>query len=171
MHHRLSFLRCVSLGLALLGLALLPGCTSYAPPDALAGMSLAEVVARMGQPDMQRQVESGSRLEFAHGPFGKQTWFVYFDAAGRASRAEQVLTEQNFNRIGVGMAQDEVLRLLGRPGEVRLLGRARGRVWSYRYDNNFCNWFQVELSLEQQVRSAGYGQPPECEGRNERSDG
>lgn len=166
MRHRLS-----PWSWLLLWFTLLPACSSYAPPDALIGMSRDEVVARMGPPDMERRVDTGSRLEFARGPFGKQTWFVYFDAAGRASRAEQVLTEQNFNRIDVGMAQDDVRRLLGRPGEVRVLGRGRGVVWSYRYDNYFCNWFQVELSLQQQVRSAGYGQPPECERGDVRSDG
>ena len=154
-----------------LSLALLPACASYAPPAVLPGMSRDEVLARMGQPDMERRLDAGSRLEFPRGPFGKQTWFVYFDTAGRASRAEQVLTEQNFSRIDVGMAQDDVRQLLGRPGEVQLLGRERGVVWSYRYDNYFCNWFQVELSLQQQVRSAGYGQPPECDRRDVRSDG
>lgn len=166
MRHRLSLWSCL-----LICLLLLPACTSYAPPNALAGMSQEEVVARMGPPDRQRSIGAGTRLEFPRGPFGKQTWFVYFDAAGRASRAEQVLTEHYFGRVDVGMAQDAVRELLGRPGEVKVLGRARGVVWSYRYDNAFCNWFQVELSQQQQVRSAGYGQPPECEGRNDRSDG
>lgn len=147
----------------LLGLALLPACSSYAPPDALAGMSRDELVARMGPPDLERRLDAGSRLEFPRGPRGTQTWFVYFDAAGRATRAEQVLTEQNFNRVDVGMAQDDVRQLLGRPGEVQKLARSRGVVWSYRYDNFLCQWFQVELSQEQRVRSAGYDQPPECD--------
>jgi hypothetical protein len=131
-------------------------------------MSRDALVARMGQPDLERRMDTGSRLEFPRGPFGTQTWFVYFDAAGQATRAEQVLTEKNFSRIGPGMAQDEVRQLLGRPSEVQGLGRARGVVWSYRYDNYFCNWFQVELTLQQQVRSTGYGQTPECEGRGDR---
>lgn len=147
----------------LLGLTLLPACSSYAPPDALAGMSRDELVARMGQPDLERRLDAGSRLEFPRGPRGTQTWFVYFDAAGRATRAEQVLTEQNFNRVDVGMAQDDVRQLLGRPSEVQKLARSRGVVWSYRYDNFLCQWFQVELSQEQRVRSAGYDQPPECD--------
>jgi hypothetical protein len=150
----------------LLCLPLLSACSSYAPPDTLVGMSRDELVARMGPPDMERQVDTGSRLEFPRGPYGQHTWFVYFDTAGRAIRAEQVLTEQNFTRINAGMAQDEVRQLLGRPSEVQGLGRARGVVWSYRYENNYCQWFQVELSLQQQVRSAGYGQPPECERRD-----
>ena len=164
MKHRFS----VGSGLVLL---LLTACSSYAPPAAVIGMSRDALVARMGQPDRERQVDAGSRLEFTHGPFGKQTWFVYFDTAGRASRAEQVLTEQNFNRVGVGMAQEDVLTLLGRPSEVQVLGRARGVVWSYRYDNFFCNWFQIELSDQQQVRSASYGQLPECERRDDGSNG
>ena len=69
------------------------------------------------------------------------------------------------------MGQDEVRALLGRPGEMRTPGRGRSVVWSYRYDNSFCKWFQVELSQQLQVRSTGYGQPPECEGRSERADG
>jgi hypothetical protein len=140
----------------------LPGCAGYAPPGALIGMDRSAVITQMGPADRERPIDGSNRLEFPRGPYGKHTWFVYFDAAGRASRAEQVLTEQNFTRINAGMAQDEVLALLGRPGEVQLLGRSRGAVWSYRYENNDCRWFQIELSLERQVRSAGYGEPPEC---------
>lgn len=146
--------------------SLLAACSSYAPPDSLAGMSREDVVARMGPPAMERKLATGTCLEFPRGPRGTQTWFVYFDAAGRASRAEQVLTEQNFSRIAVGMAQGDVHLLLGQPSEVQALGRARGEVWSYRYDNYQCNWFQIELTQEQQVRSTGYGPPPECERRD-----
>jgi hypothetical protein len=154
----------------LIAVALLAACSGYGPPDAVLGMSRDELVVRMGQPDMERHLNDGNRLEFPRGPYGKHTWFVYLDASGRAIRTEQVLTEQNFNRINAGMTQDNVRQLLGRPGEVQVLGRARGVVWNYRYENNSCNWFQVELSLQQQVRSAGYGEPPECRGHNDRSD-
>jgi hypothetical protein len=87
---------------------------------------------------------------------GVHTWFVYLDASGRAIRSEQVLTEQNFNQISPVMSQEEVRQRLGRPGEVQGLARSRGVVWSYRYENPFCQWFQVELSQERQVRSTGY---------------
>ncbi len=148
---------------------LLSACSGYAPPAALSGMARAAVITQMGQPDQDRLIEGGSRLEFPRGPYGRHTWFVYFDAAGRASRAEQVLTEQNFMRIDAGMAQNDVRMLLGRPSEVSLLGRARGMVWNYRYETHDCKWFQVELSLEKEVRSAGYGEPPECAGPNDRA--
>lgn len=152
---RLSLWHCI-------GAFLLSGCAGYGPPAQLAGMTGEEVVARMGPPETRRQIEGGTRLEFPRGPYGPQTWFVYLDAAGRAVRSEQVLTEANFGRILPGMDQSEVRERLGRPGEVEGLARDRGTVWSYRYDNPFCRWFQVEITREQKVRSAGYGEPPEC---------
>lgn len=151
-------------GWLLLGL-LLSSCSSYAPPDGFAGMSREQLIERMGPPEMERRVPAGSRLEFPRGPFGTQTWFIDLDAAGRASRADQVLTEANFLRIEPGMLQDDVRRLLGRPSAVQQLGRERGVVWSYRYDNYMCQWFQIEITLQQRVRSAGYAVAPECEDR------
>lgn len=157
----------LSLYSGLLLALLLSACSSYAPPDPLVGLSREALVASMGPPDLQRQVADGSRLEFPRGPYGKETWFVYFDAEGQAIRADQVLTEPSFNRIQPGMAQEDVRQLLGRPGDVRGLGRDRGMVWSYRYHNYQCQWFQVELSQQQQVRFSGYAESPECQGRGE----
>lgn len=153
--------------LSLIGLSMLTACGSYAPPANLTGVDRAVLLARMGQPDRVRQTATGSRLEFPRGPMGHHTWFVYLDAAGHATRTEQVLTEPNFNQITPGMAQDEVRQRLGRPSETQTLGRSRGVVWSYRYENHFCQWFQVEISQEQVVRSTGYGEPPECAKRDD----
>lgn len=145
---------------------LLTGCAGYAPPAQLAGLTGAQIEARMGPPETRRQIEGGTRLEFPRGPYGPQTWFVYLDAAGRAVRSEQVLNETNFGQIVPGMDQSQVREKLGRPGEVEGLARDRGVVWSYRYDNPFCRWFQVEITQDQKVRSAGYGEPPECQRRD-----
>jgi hypothetical protein len=147
--------------------AVLSACAGYAPPTGLSGLSRDEIVARMGPPEVQRQVAGGSRLEFPRGPYGVHTWFVYLDPNGRATRSEQVLTESNFLRINPGMGQEEARQVLGRPGEVEALGRNRGQVWSYRYENPFCRWFQVEIAQDQTVRSAGYGEPPECAKRDD----
>ena len=151
-----------------LGLCALTACSSIAPPTDLTVATREQLVARMGAPDTQQPLADGQvRLEFPTGPYGKQTWFVTLDAAGKVLRSEQVLTERHFNQINPGMAQQDVRNALGRPGEVQLLGRGRGVVWSYRYENPFCQWFQVELAADQKVRSAGYGQPPECDRPNE----
>ncbi|MDI1246685.1 MAG: outer membrane protein assembly factor BamE [Rhodoferax sp.] len=153
--------------LSWLGLLLLTACSSYAPPANLTAVDRETLLARMGPPDTERQTATGSRLEFPRGPMGHHTWFVYLDTAGRATRTEQVLTEPNFNEIMPGMTQDEVRQRLGRPSETQGLARSRGVVWSYRYENPFCQWFQVEMSQEQTVRSVGYGEPPECQKRDD----
>lgn len=153
---------------SLVGVLFLSACSGYGPPQNLAGVTREQIVASMGPPDVQRQVEGGTRLEFPRGPYGRHTWFVYLDATGRAIRSEQVLTEANFTQINPGMTRDAVLLRLGRPGEVEGLGRSRGSIWSYRFEGPFCRWFQIEMSLEQTVRSAGYGEPPECQRRDPR---
>jgi len=145
----------------------LTACSSYAPPASLAGVTEGQLVARMGQPEVRRPIDGGTRLEFPGGTYGRQTWFVDLDARGQAIRSEQVLTEKSFNLISPGMGQDEVRRRLGRPGEMRGLARGRGVVWSYRYESPFCKWFQVEIAADGSVRSAGYGEPPECDRPNE----
>lgn len=145
-----------------MGLLFLTACSGYGPPAQVVGMTEAQLVAQMGQPDAVRQTASGTRLEFPRGPMGHHTWFAEVDAQGKVVKVEQVLTERNFNQLTPGMTQDEVRRRLGRPGEVQRLGRSRGVVWNYRYENPFCRWFQVEISEAQQVRSTGYGEPPEC---------
>lgn len=148
---------------SLMCLSLLTACSGYAPPANLSGLTQDQLVAQMGQPDKVRQTASGTRLEFPRGPMGHHTWFVDVAPDGKVLKSEQVLTEDNFNRITPGLSQDEVRQILGRASHIQGLGRSRGEVWSYRYENQFCQWFQVELSQEQQVRSTGYGQPPECE--------
>ncbi len=146
---------------------MLTACSSYAPPANLSHISRDALVAHMGQPEIERQTATGSRLEFPRGPMGHHTWFVDLDATDHATRAEQVLTEPNFNQISPGMTQDEVRQRLGRPSETQGLGRSRGVVWSYRYENHFCQWFQVEIAQDQKVRSTGYGEPPECARRDD----
>lgn len=147
---------------SLMGLSLLTACTGYAPPANMSDMTQAELASYMGQPDTVRQTATGVRLEFPRGPMGHHTWFVDIDIGGKIVRTEQVLIESNFSQVTPGMPQKEVRELLGRPSETQGLGRSRGVIWNYRYENYFCQWFQVEFSQEQQVRSTGYGQPPEC---------
>lgn len=145
-----------------IGACLLTACSGYGPTADMAGLDRDQVVARMGPPETTRRIDGGTRLEYPRGPYGLHTWFVDLDASGRVVWSEQVLTEARFTQINPGMSADEVRATLGRPGEVQGLGRERGMVWSYRFVNPFCRWFQVEISLENVVRSAGYGEPPEC---------
>jgi hypothetical protein len=106
--------------------------------------------------------DGSTRLEFATGPYGRMTWMVDLDAAGRVARAEQVLSEASFMNILPGQTRDEVLRHIGRPGN-RVGMRGDGQIWSWRYPTNDCLWYQVEFNAQGIVNSAGYGPDPACD--------
>ena len=62
---------------------------------------------------------------------------------------------------------DEVVRTIGRPSE-RAGAMRFGQIWSWRYANNDCLWWQAQLNAQGIVTSAGYAQIPGCDGPNER---
>jgi hypothetical protein len=124
----------------------------------------------MGEPTNEYPQPDGSRrLEFARGPYGKHTYMIDVDPQGRVVRWEQVLTEKNFEAVPVGISQSELLYRLGRPSHVMHIPRRGERVWSYRYDAVFCQWFQVSLDQAGRVSSTGYGIDPLCD-VNDRDD-
>lgn len=153
---------------ALAGLAagvLLGGC---APPVVNTGEPRDAVLVRWGTPTARYAMSGGAeRLEYASGPFGRTTWMIDLDAAGRVTASAQVLNEANFadsQGRAPGMSRAQLLRALGTPGEVKGAGLRGGELWSWRYPTNDCLWFQVELdTAADQVRSAGYGIDPRCD--------
>lgn len=152
-------------GLAMIGVAaVLAGCaTSYSPSEAMVGLTREEVIARLGPPDpLPADMGSATRLDFPRGPFGKHTYSAAFDPAGRATGFRQLLREENFGKIKPGMSTADVIDLIGVSREKFGLARNRGYVWNYRYISPFCQWFQIEFTQENEVRSTGYGIPPEC---------
>lgn len=137
----------------------LGGCATYTPPPTLLGKTVTEVEAVMGPPTQR----AADRLVYARGPMGEHTWFVWLDAAGRVRALEQRLREAVFAGVVPGMREEALLDLLGPPSERRGLGRGRGQVWSWRFENQQCLWFQVEVDAQGAVRNAGYGLRPECD--------
>ena len=93
--------------------------------------------------------------------------YVPLDIAGDFLRASSAALAAKFPGLPVYPVEADFMRRVELPGEVEGLGRNRGQVWSYRYENPFCRWFQVEIGEDQTVRSAGYGEPPECSKRDE----
>jgi outer membrane protein assembly factor BamE (lipoprotein component of BamABCDE complex) len=151
-------------------LALAACSTAYSPRSLAPGTTEAAAVQAMGAPTGQSVLpEGGKRLEFARGPFGKETYMLDFDAQGRMLRWEQVLTEQNFAKIKAGMDKSEVLAMLGRPSEISGYGvHEKRQAWSYRYDSPFCVWFQIGMTLQGTVVDSAYNQDPLCERRDRR---
>jgi hypothetical protein len=161
----------LSLVVTVLALAL-AGCAALAPLPT-PGQGEAEVLQRFGAPTAHYPMPGGaSRLEFATGPYGRETWMVDLDDGGRVLAVRQVLSDTalaDFQRRAPGMPRDELLRTLGRPGERRSGGWQGGQVWSWRYPTNDCLWFQVSIGDDGIVRDGAFGIDPRCDTTNDKN--
>jgi hypothetical protein len=133
---------------------LLVACAGYAPPSDM----------RSSRTGRYQLPEGPVRLEFARGPYGRHTYMVDLDAQGRVLQWDQVLDRRHFEVVVPGMTSDQLLRFIGRPSE-RMGMMRNGQIWSWRYYNNDCLWWQAQLNAEGVVTSAGYGSAPGCDGR------
>ncbi|TDQ89763.1 hypothetical protein [Paraburkholderia silvatlantica] len=110
-------------------------------PDALLlrgltpGVStLQQVREQMGKPETERVFDDGSRrLEYPRGPQGLKTWMVDIGPNGRLVAITQALTAENFAKVHAGMSEDEVRRLLGKPGQVAGYRLKKETVWSWKW--------------------------------------
>ncbi len=90
----------------MLAAALLAGCINMSNPRALSPGASAEAIrAHLGEPTARYAMPGGgTRLEYARGPYGRETWMLDVDANGALVAATQALTEANFNGIQAGMS-------------------------------------------------------------------
>lgn len=159
------FRACVLALSTLLGASLLAGCVNMSSPAKLAPGAGAEAIrAQLGEPTGRYAMPGGlTRLEYARGPYGRETWMLDVDGAGALVKATQVLDEASFATIKAGMTRDELLRRIGRPSNVGFVGWQNQTVWNYRYSSPFCQWFQVGLSQAGIVQDTGFGPDPLCD--------
>jgi len=95
----------------------------------------AEVKSAMGQPAFEWKEPDGSLTwEYPRGPLGVVTYMVTIRPDGVLKEIRQVLTQEYFARIRPGLTQDEVRRLIGRPGETMTFPARKEEVWSWRYE-------------------------------------
>lgn len=154
-----------------LAAAALAGCAaSYGPGPLAPGATEADVVARMGTPTGRHALPDGARrLEFARGPFGRETYMVDLDANGRVVRIRQALGEQQFLAMQPGMTREEVLREFGRPADARRVGFVGREVWSWRYPTNDCLWFRATFGPDGRlIDGGGYLPDPMCDPPSDR---
>ena len=150
--------------LAVLLAVLLGGCAGYSPTGVAPGQSESDVFRSMGAPTGRYALPGGgARLEYARGPYSRHTYMIDLNSTGRVERVAQVLTEAHFLRVAPGMGRDELLLLLGRPGEVFAVPWQRAQVWNWRYPTSDCLWFQVTVMPDGRVLDAGRGVDPHCD--------
>ena len=120
---------------SLAAVLLLGACASYNGASLKAGIS-SEAEARhlMGVPRMELADADGTRhLIYPHGPLGTQTFVVDVAPDGRVRQVRQALGEDTFNVISPGMTRDEILRLIGPPGDTMTFSRSGQTAWDYRF--------------------------------------
>jgi hypothetical protein len=141
----------------------LGGCAG--PPPA-PGEPLAAVKASLGQPSAVYHDGADTLLEYATGPMGQTTRMARIGADGRLISLQQVLTDQQFGTIAVGVAtRQDVLRIVGRPAETSWLARQKLEVWSYRYKGAgvWDSMMHVHFDQSGVVRMLQSGPDPERE--------
>src|SRR5215510_12508922 len=100
----------------LAAVGLLAACAGGAPPKDLTGRNEAAVIQAMGQPTGRYTLPGGgTRLEYAKGPAGSDTYMVDLDAQGRVVQVDQVLDASHFDAVEPGMKSETLLRFIGRP--------------------------------------------------------
>jgi len=113
---------------------LLAGCAGLGGPPPAIGERMDAVKAKLGQPTAVYPVGGDTVLEYTTQPFGQYAWMARFGPDGALTSYEQVLTDEKFATLKVGLAtRDEVLRTIGHPAETSYLSLRDLTVWSYRY--------------------------------------
>lgn len=145
---------------------LMTACATPGAGSASPGESASAVRQRLGAPTAEHALADGQRrLEYSGGTFGRRTLMVDTDAQGRVVRAENVRDEAHFNQVKAGLSQDQLRSQLGEPSRIWGVAYRGQTVWSYRYENPFCQIFNVGLSPQGVVEDTSYGPDPVCEDR------
>ena len=121
---------------ALLAAAVLAaGCAAYDGTSLRPGVSTeAEVRGVMGQPAAEFVNPDGSRsLAYPHGPLGTQTYMADVAPDGRVRTVRPALNDDTFHQVRAGMTRDDILRLIGPPGDTMAFSRLRQTSWEWRY--------------------------------------
>jgi len=115
--------------------AVLAGCAAYDGRGLRAGTSSeTDVRGVMGAPALEFAATDGGRdLVYPRGPLGVQTFIAHVGRGGVLEEIRPVLKDEVFYRIRPGLTKDQVLRMIGPPGDTMHFARSDQTAWDYRY--------------------------------------
>jgi hypothetical protein len=94
----------------------------------------SDVRGAMGSPAAEYTTREGTReLVYPRGPLGTQTYVASVGPDGVLRGVRNVLTDDVFNRIQPGLAQQEILEMIGPPSDTMHFPRSNTMAWDYRY--------------------------------------
>lgn len=124
--------------LAVIAALVLSACASYSGYGLHPGSSTADDVLRtMGKPALELPEPGGGReLFYPKGPLGTQTFVAHVDADGTLRNVDQVLSDGHFREIREGQTRDEVLHLIGPPGDTMRFANGN-YAWMWRFQDTW----------------------------------
>jgi hypothetical protein len=119
-----------------LAATVLPGCDATRVDDLKPGVATAgDVRQRLGNPAAEYVNVDGSQTwEYNRQPNGVHTHMLTFGSDQVLLRIEQVLDDEHYAQVVAGMSQEQVQRLLGKPGSVASFPLKREEVWEWRIE-------------------------------------
>ncbi|WP_423708484.1 outer membrane protein assembly factor BamE domain-containing protein [Undibacterium sp. WLX3042] len=151
--------------------AVLSSCASWRSVDVAALQTESEVTTRLGNPTDVYQDGATHLLEYMHGRRAQATHMVRVAADGKVISYEQVLTEQKFAEIKLGVSDKAaVLKILGAPYEHVYYSRVGLEAWSYPYKESgvWNSLMAVYFDQDGIVRKLENGPDPVFEPREHR---
>jgi hypothetical protein len=132
--------------------ALLSGCAGFTASGLVPGVSTeAQVRAALGEPTLVVPGPEGTKaLAYTTGPLGVQTWMARIGADGRLVLLEQVLINEQLQRIQPGVTTaDGVLQLIGPPWRRVAFERKRQVAWDYRLQDTWGYYVDFSVMVDE----------------------
>ena len=144
---------------------LFAGCDPQKVSELEEGVSTEQDVrARFGAPETIWNEPNGDRIfEYPRQPAGHANYMISIGPDGNMSALRQVLTLANFRRVGLGLDQQQVRRMLGRPAKSQRYALQQEEVWDWRFaDGQEIKIFSVTFDSAGRVIATGItGDPKE----------
>ena len=148
---------------AMLPALLLSACAGIRGPGQATGATPNQVVERLGRPNHIYQDGDTRFLEYMHGPMGQTTEMARIGPDGRLQSFEQVLTMEKFATIVPGQTrQEQVLRTVGAPSEIKYYRNVRMNGWNYPFkeSNTWDSMMTIYIDSDGLVRRMENGPDP-----------
>jgi hypothetical protein len=126
----------------------------------------AAVRKRFGEPAAIYQEPNGDKtLEYPRQPAGHVNYMISIGPDGKMSALRQVLTLANFRRVQLGLDQQQVRHMLGRPARSQRYALKQEEEWDWRFsDGQEIKIFSVTFDSAGRVIATGItGDPKELE--------
>ncbi|WP_077001097.1 outer membrane protein assembly factor BamE [Variovorax sp. KK3] len=117
----------------------------------------ADVRARFGEPENIWDSPAGRVFEYNRQPQGQKNYMITIGPDGKMAALRQVLTPENFAKVQLGMAMEDLRKLLGKPAKRTPYPLKKQTEWEWRWVQppSSSMVFVATLNDDQRVVSAG----------------